>query len=126
MSNISIKINLGALIHGKADVLDKNGVMQECLVIPLAPNKIFKGKKTYSLDLVAWPYKTKPENSKDTHYIKQSFTKDEINAMSEEEKANLKFFGNLIVWDQQDNNAESKEFSGVMMNPPSSSDDLPF
>ena len=126
MSNISIKINLGSLIHGKTEVLDKNGNMQECLVVPINLNKIVKGNKGYYLDLVAWPYENKPENSKDTHYIKQSLSKEERESMSDEEKRNQKFFGNLIVWDQTNYVNEAKEFSSNSLPPSKNPDDLPF
>ena len=120
-------------ITGKINLLNLNGVVKmipgklgpvECLVFPLEKNKLFKGEKGIYLDLIAFeidPAKRK-EGSKDTHLIKQSFSKEVREAMTEDELKALPILGNLQVWD-----GETTE------RPPISStttlseiDDLPF
>jgi len=73
----------------------------ECLVIPIEVNKLFKGDKGIYLNIVGFeidPAKRK-EGIKDTHIIKQSFSKDVREAMSEDELRSLPILGNLYVWD---------------------------
>lgn len=69
----------------------------EGIFIPLEKNKIFKGTKGLYLDLVAFPMKQRSE-SKDTHLIKQSFSKEEREKMSREELESLPIIGNMTDW----------------------------
>jgi hypothetical protein len=126
MSSISIKVNLTSLIHGKQQVLNKKGEFTECLVIPIAENNLFKGDKGVYLDLIAWPYKEKQEG-KDTHYLRQSFSKEMRENFTKEEKEKLPYFGNLNTWHGNSNaNKEEETFSKPAVQPPGDPDDMPF
>jgi hypothetical protein len=130
MSSISISLTLTGLIHGRQQILGKNGDLVDCLIIPIDINNLIrlKDEKTIKLQLIAWPYKNKMPDRKDTHYIKQSFKKEELEKLSEEERNNLPFLGNALVWAEENQNTESKEFSSAQFAPPrpNAADDLPF
>jgi hypothetical protein len=127
MSNISIKLTLSALIHGKKLFPDKNGKMQECLVIPIELNNLFKGEKGIYLDIVAWPYREKQEG-KNTHYLRQDFPKEKREKFTEEEKKALPYFGNLIVWSENSNNNSNNEdpYLSAAIPQGTGDDDMPF
>jgi len=119
-------------ISGKINLLNLNGVVKmikgqvgdvECLVIPIAKNKLFKGEKGIYLDLIAFeidPAKRNAE-SKDTHLVKQSFGKEEREKMTEEQLKELPILGSLKVW------SEMQEADPVSSPVTLSADsDLPF
>lgn len=100
MSRISGKLNLLQLHAVVKMITGQNGPV-ECLVIPLAKNRLFKGDKGIYLDIIGFeidPAK-RNENSKDTHLLKQSFSKEVREAMTEDELRSLPILGNLQVWD---------------------------
>lgn len=95
---ITAKINLMNL---KAAIRTMNGQsgLMECLVIPIASNKLFKGESGIYLDLVGFEI-TKPiEGSKDTHILKQSLSKEQRDFMTEAEIRAMPILGNLRMWD---------------------------
>ena len=99
MSRISGKINLMQL-HAVRKMINGSAGPVECLVIPIEKNKLFIGEKGVYLDLIAFeidPAKRKGE-SKDTHLVKQSFSKDEREKMTEEQLKELPIIGNFQVW----------------------------
>jgi len=89
---ITGKINLRQLNH--ALMTTPKGA--KVVVIPIAENNLFEGEKGIYLDLIAFELKN-PEAGKDTHLVKQSFSKEVLEAMDEEKKKNLPILGNLRV-----------------------------
>lgn len=111
MSRISGKINLMQL-HAIRKMINGQAGLVECIVIPIEKNKLFKGDKGIYLDLIAFevdPAK-RAKDSKNTHLLKQSFSKDDRAKMSEDELKALPILGNLAVWDGQ---PESEPVSDV-------------
>ena len=95
----------------------------ECLVIPIALNKLFKGTSGIYLDIVGFeidPAKRK-EGNKDTHILKQSFSKEVREAMTEDELRSLPILGNLQVWD---GTSSTEPLSSPVAQ--AENDDLPF
>jgi hypothetical protein len=97
MSNINGKLNLMQLKAVRMNIQGKTG-KQECLVIPIAANNLFVGEKGIYLDLIAFEKKTHQENNKDTHIVKQSLSKEALQAMTDEEKQAMPILGSLRVW----------------------------
>lgn len=122
MSRISGKLNLLNLQAVVKMITGQTGPV-ECLVIPIAKNKLFRGDKGIYLDIVGFeidPAKRK-EGNKDTHILKQSFSKEVREAMTEDELRSLPILGNLQVWDGT-NSAEPVSSSVVQPE----NDDLPW
>jgi hypothetical protein len=100
MSRISGKLNLLQL-HAVVKTITGQSGPVPCLVIPIAKNRLFVGDKGIYLDIVGFeidPAKRK-EGNKDTHILKQSFSKEIREAMTEDELRSLPILGNLQVWD---------------------------
>lgn len=93
----------------------------ECVVIPVEKNKLFVGKNGVYLDLIAFEITNKKSESKDTHLLKQSFSKEIREAMSEQELKDLPILGGLQVWDGQ---TEAEPVSDMTVQDEAS--DLPF
>ena len=122
MSRISGKLNLLQLHAVRKMITGQLGPV-ECLVIPIEKNKLFVGKKGIYLDLIAFeidPAKRNAE-SKDTHLVKQSFSKEVREAMSEDELKSMPIIGNFQVWSGQ---VESEPTSPTTLQ--NEEDDLPF
>ena len=99
MSRISGKLNLLQLHAVRKMITGKLGAV-ECLVIPIEKNKLFVGEKGVYLDLIAFeidPTKRNADN-KDSHLVKQSFSKEVREEMGEEVLKSLPILGNLQVW----------------------------
>jgi len=98
MSRISGKLNLLNL-HGVVKMIPGKLGEVECLVIPLGKNQLFKGEKGIYLDIIAFEISPeKREDRKDTHLVKQSFSKEIRETMSEEDLKKLPILGSLQVW----------------------------
>ena len=100
MSNLSIKINLANLKCVVKPMAGKSGAIQDCLIIPIEANKLIRGTQGIYLDLVAFNYKEIKRDSPDTHCIKQSFSKEFMESLTDTEKNNLPFLGSLVDWDK--------------------------
>jgi len=86
------KINLASLTH----VIQTAKSGQECIVIPVDTNKLFKSEKgNIYLDIIAFDVKNPAEGQKDTHIVKQSLQKEVREKMSEEELNAMPILGNL-------------------------------
>ncbi len=97
---ITAKINLAALKSAIRTLKGKNGNV-ECLIIPIAENKLYKGTKGVYLDVVAFEIdKEKHPDTKDTHLLKQSFSKEEREKMTEEQQKAIPILGNLTDWEK--------------------------
>ena len=121
MSRILGKLNL-AQLKGQVKVMQGQSGMIECLVLPLVANNLFKGEKGIYLDLIAFEIENKKGDSKDTHLVKQSLSKEIFEKMTDEEKKAMPIIGNLRVWDSTYSEAEPQ----TNMTAQSESDDLPF
>lgn len=98
MGNISSSINLAGLNH---QLMVKGE--EEYIIIPLKKNKLTKGKKGgVYLNLIGFPFENKNADSKDTHLVKQSFSKEEREKMTEEEQKAYPLLGNHSVWGQSE------------------------
>ncbi len=95
-NNISIKIDLQKFNGATVMPVGKN--QTECIVIPIEMAGLFKGTKGIYADLTAIPLASPKADSKDTHLIKQSYSKEKFAAMSEEQKKAIPIMGNAIVW----------------------------
>lgn len=94
---ITGKLNLAALLHVKMEVDGQNGKVKG-LFIPIANNSLFEGKEgAVYLDLVGFEYKEPKEYA--THMLKQSFTKETRDKMTDDERQKLPIIGNLKVSD---------------------------
>ena len=120
MSRISGKINLLQLYAVRKMINGQAGLV-ECLVIPIEKNRLFIGDKGVYLDLIAFEIEKPKEGSKDTHLVKQSFSKEVREEIGEEELKKLPILGNLQVWDGQ---SESSPISSGELQDELS--DLPF
>ena len=122
MGRISGKLNLLQLNAVRKVITGQLGPV-ECLVIPIEKNKLFVGEKGIYLDLIAFeidPAKRNAE-SKDTHLVKQSFSKEVREAMSEDELKSMPIIGNFQVWTGQ---VESDPVSSTELQ--DENDPLPF
>lgn len=104
MGNISIKINMAQLKHIKKEFTGKDGNKVMCLVIPIEENKMFLGEKGVYLDITAIEIKNKQGDSKDTHLLKQSFSKEFYESLTQEQKESYPILGNAIQWGRQEAN----------------------
>lgn len=118
---VSARLNLLNLKCSVVNMKAKSGMM-DCLVIPIELNNLFKGEKGVYLDLIAFELANKKADSKDTHLVKQSISKEKREAMSDEELKNMPILGNLAVWSDGQNSQESTSSAA----PISEVDDLPF
>lgn len=121
MANISVKLNLAGLKHSRKLLKGQSGEI-DCLIIPINENKLFKGEKGLYLDLTLIEIKDRSKQSpdqKDTHLVKQSFTKEVYDAMSEEERKSYPILGNAILWSSNSNEP-------ALAEPKEEDDDLPF
>ena len=93
------------------------------LFIPYEVNKLFVSEKTGAvyLDIVAFKLKEPQEHS--THIVKQSFSKDERDKMTEEEQKNKPILGNLNVKEGNFTEANNNAAPGKTFT---EKDDLPF
>ncbi len=123
MSRISGKLNLLNL-HGVVKMIPGKMGPVECVVIPLEKNKLFKGEKGIYLDLIAFEiaHDKRREGSKDTHLVKQSFSKEVRESMTEEQIKSLPILGSLQAWDESFTESEPVSSSTTL----GEDDDLPF
>lgn len=123
--HLTIRINLAAFKSaGVVNLQGKTGV-KKCLVIPIEENHLYHGNKGVYADFIGW-YNEKLSNGT-THLIKQSFSKEIRNSMSQDERNSLPTFGDVrpIISDVEQS-AGSVEFETAAMTPVESTDDLPF
>lgn len=117
---ITLKIDLRQLHH--ALMTTPKGT--KAIVIPIEQNKLFEGEKGVYLDIVGFEFEDKSDKKyKDTHLLKQSFSKEEREKMTDEELKALPILGNARV-------GNSGGYSEAPPKGPdtvaASEDDLPF
>ena len=92
---ITQKLNLAALKHVKMEMPGESGKVKG-LFIPISANQLFEGKDgAVYLDLIAFEMKEPKDTA--THIIKQSFSKDVRDKMTEDEKKALPILGNAKI-----------------------------
>lgn len=93
---ITLKLNLTSLKH---ELVKGKEEGETLLVIPVKANKLFLSeKKNVYLDVVGFEFTDKSDKQrKDTHLLKQSFKKEELEAMTEEQRKALPIIGNARV-----------------------------
>ncbi|MEN6388847.1 MAG: hypothetical protein ABFD04_00385 [Syntrophomonas sp.] len=111
-------------LHAIRKMINGQTGLVECLVIPIEKNKLFVGNKGVYLDLIAFEIDLAKRNkdSTDTHLVKQSFSKEVRDAMTEDQLKALPILGNLQVWDGQVESEPVSDVSTVQ----DEKDDLPF
>jgi hypothetical protein len=119
--NISGKLNL-LMLKGAVKKMKAQSGEIDCLIIPIDQNNLFRGEKGIYLDLIAFELNKKQENSKDTHLVKQSFSKEFREKFSKEELDKMPILGNLSVWGENIPQTEPLTSS----EPINENDDLPF
>ena len=121
MSNISTNINLSALKHTVKKMKTQAGVEIDCLVIPIALNKLIQGKEgAVYLSTIGFPLKEKRNDSPQTHIIKQSFPKEYFDTLTEEQKREFPILGNHVLYGEQAAVVNAMELD------PLNEDGLPF
>jgi hypothetical protein len=100
---ITAKLNLRQLTHS----LMTTPKGAKVIVIPILENNLYEGEKGLYLDLVGFEFESKQTGEyKDTHLLKQSFSKEKLAAMTDEEKRALPILGNARVTVQGQGYAE--------------------
>ena len=122
MGNISIKLNLAQF----KSALMTTPKGEECIVLPLKGNDFFKSEKgNIFVDIIGFEIQNKKTDSKDTHLLKQSLSKEKYDSMTDEQRRAMPIVGNAIVWDMQSGysepepNMQSKDIANSV-------NDLPF
>ncbi|WP_195375364.1 hypothetical protein [Parabacteroides leei] len=93
MERVSINLNLFKLKNtGITELQGKSGAKKRCLIIPIDDNDLYTIDKGVYLNLIAFP-NDKVEGQ--THIVKQSFSKERREAMTEEEKNTLPILGGI-------------------------------
>lgn len=118
---ITVKINLSKLKGVVKELNGKSGKVK-CLILPMDENKLFEGQKGIYLDLVGFEIKEQKGDNKQTHLLKQSFTKEELEKMTENQKNELPILGGLTDWSKITTNTKSETLPESV----SVEDDLPF
>lgn len=118
MQNLSTQLNLAGLKHTRKLLKGQSGEV-DCIIIPIEANKLFKGEKGLYLNLYHTAIKNPASGQTNTHLVKQNFTKEEYQALSEEEQKAIPIIGNSTVWEPKNNDAPLTE-------PIGEEDDLPF
>lgn len=122
MGRISTRLTLSNL---KNAVVIKHGKNKdvECLLIPIEQNKLYKNDKgVVSIDLIGFEFNNTKDNSKDTHLVKQSFSKEYLEKLTDDEKNALPILGNHVDWDKS-GGSQSNDQGAPMVDDES---DLPF
>jgi hypothetical protein len=119
MSNFNINLNLKSLKN--AAVVDIKGrtAAKQCLIIPISDNGLFIGEKGIYISLSAWENSNLRDNK--THLIKQSFSKEARNVMTEDERKSQPILGDMKPFEATSGTVKSE---GTITA--AESDDLPF
>lgn len=121
---ITLKINLTALKHG---LIKGKAEGEKILCIPVKENSLFLSEKNnVYLDIVGFEFTDKSDKQyKDTHLLKQSFNKEALAAMTDEQKKAMPILGNARVSGQAQH-GEPEPNSVTKGDVAAGVDDLPF
>lgn len=103
------KLNGASLLNLKGKTATK-----KCIVIPVDDADLYVGEKGVYLKLSAYPHD-------DKHLLKQNFSKEFYNAMSDEERKATPILGDMEEWKTPEMKVE-----GSVEIAPGNDDDLPF
>lgn len=92
MENYEIKINLLKL-EGAQIKMGKDG--KNYFFVPVDEAGIYHNEKSCYLDLIA--FENKNSQYGDTHFLKQSVTKEKYNSMSDEQRKQAPIIGNMKI-----------------------------
>ena len=93
MSNLAIKINLTKISGAHLlDLQGKSGV-KKCIVLPVDDCNLFVGEKGVYLDLTGIEYKE--QKFDDSHFIKQSISKEVYSTMTKEQQDAIPICGGV-------------------------------
>lgn len=106
MSNITMSLDLMRFKNAGVTTLtsSKTGKAKKCVIIPIEDNSLLVNEHGISVNLIGFPYDGKETQ---THLIKQSFTKEKRDAMTEEEKKALPILG--CVWKPKEYTPEAED-----------------
>ena len=125
MSHLTFSLNLIKLKNAGISCLNsaRSGITKKCLIIPIEDNKLFVTEKGVYLNLIAFE-SNKLENQ--SHLIKQSFSKEELEKMSDNEKNSYPSLGgiNKLVEPTGETYTSPKDTEAKIEKAPI--DDLPF
>lgn len=94
MGNYKVSVNLLRLNGAFVSNLKGKATTKRCLCIPIDEAHLFLGEKGCYLNLNAW--ETREESPYgDTHYLKQRFSKEVGDAMTEEQRRAIPIVGNM-------------------------------
>jgi hypothetical protein len=106
MSNLTINLNLKSLKNTAIIDIKGKTATKQCLIIPISDNDLFIGEKGVYLNLSAW------ENSHlrdgKTHLVKQSFSRNVREAMTEEERRGIPILGDVKPFETDPGAAKSE------------------
>lgn len=114
MSNFQVKINLQKLNGSFITDLKGRTATKRCLVLPIEDSDLFMGQKGVYLDLTA--YQLKDSNNGKTHILKQSFSKERYNSLTEEQRRELPIIGDMNEFQLQQQQIVSVEMSEDIYN----------
>ncbi len=115
-SNYNVKLNMAAFKHVVRKMKNKAGVEQECIIIPLEANHLFKGDKGLYVDITA--IAVKEPKFDDTHILKQGLPKEIYDALTDDQKKQTPIFGNMGPW--------KKNEAAIVVDEGDEESDLPF
>lgn len=94
MAHLTFSLNLMKLKNAGISCLSsaRSGISKKCLIIPIEDNKLSVTEKGVYLNLIAFE-SDKLENQ--SHLIKQSFSKEELEKMSENSKQSYPILGGI-------------------------------
>jgi len=94
MSHLNFSLNLMKLKNVGVSCLNsaRSGITKKCLIIPIEDNKLFVTEKGVYLNLIAFESDKFDDQS---HLIKQSFSKEELEKMSDNEKNSYPILGGI-------------------------------
>lgn len=128
IENLNIDIDLLKLANTGVVTLEGKSGKKKCIVIPIEDNDIFvsadeqgRAKAAY-MHLTAW--KSREERYGQTHYVKQSFSKEFREAHADMEKSPI--LGNGSPVQTKDNNAAQTVAAPEVAVSVNNDDDLPF
>lgn len=128
MANYTISLRMLKLQGACLRNLKGKTATKRCLIIPVDDNPgFFVGEKDVYLNLVANENQT-PSQYGDTHYVKGSLTREQRDAMTEEQRHALPILGNMKPLQRQEMQPQgstltANDFTAAQ---PGDADDLPF
>lgn len=129
MENKRFTFSINLIKFKNAGLIDlvsaKSGLKKKCIVIPVEDNQIFTTEKGAYVSFIGFPT---DKIEKQTHLIKQSFKKEYLESLSEEEKKALPIMGGVNK--DKDVVPESSDTYTTVgsdaQSEPAPVDDLPF